>query len=331
MPPLEKSLPQKGDETHAEKLDFIFQFQLDNAWDIQKISHPLKNPNLPTLKWDDIIFQISPNSKESTVGEPIPWEELLPEIRQKIILIHSYLWRHTLPFNEYPYFKADHTANEQLPSLPSEVVKFLSSFHFEKTQQHDHLFSPNSEWCFFGGTFNPWHPGHSACIKLCEANPIFILPDNNPLKMINLPLSESLADMWSQEDLRVKGIPYLGFVANYRPNPTYPWIKKIRSSHSEKILSLLLGMDSFVSFKKWYMAEDLIKILNKFYVAPRSLEGINDPIMGPEVLGHHQNLFKETCQWMKQINPKLEVFLLPEHPFEKLSSTQLREKINNHK
>ncbi|MDH4466852.1 MAG: hypothetical protein QE271_02235 [Bacteriovoracaceae bacterium] len=313
----------------AQNLDYIFQFQLSNSWEIQKISTQFHNSTLPTFRWDNIVFQISSDAKKSAMGAPVPWEELLPDVRQKIILIHSFLWRNTIPFNYYPYFKEDQSTDNEMPALPKEVKNFLENFHFEKTWQHENLFLPSSEWCFFGGTFNPWHPGHSACISLCEANPIFILPDNNPLKMINRPLSESLADMWAQQDLRVKGIPYLGFVANYRPNPTYPWIQKIRAQNELKILSLLLGMDSFVSFTKWFMAEELVKLLNKFYVAPRSMDDISESIS--EGVEAQENAFQKTCKWMRLINPSLEITLLPRHPFEKLSSTRLREKINFHK
>ena len=39
------------------------------------------------------------------------------------------------------------------------------------------------EIIFFGGSFNPWHKGHTECIKLLpQGIPIVILPDNNPFK-----------------------------------------------------------------------------------------------------------------------------------------------------
>jgi nicotinate-nucleotide adenylyltransferase len=295
---------------------YIINIQLNNSWNVHCLPISPIDSTIPHFQWDNLIFQFSMEEFNSERGEIVPWEKLVPETRQKIILIHSYLWRGAIPFATHP------SHENQYVTIPPKIKEFLAPFHFEAPLHQGKLFQENTEWCFFGGTFNPWHPGHSACISLCEAPHIFILPDNNPLKMINRPLAESLTDMWRQEELKLKGIPYLGFVANYLPNPTFPWMQKIRESHPQKILSLLVGMDSFVYFEKWFKAEQLIKILNKFYVVPRSLDDLapNDPSVWAKN-------FQESSDWMKAINNQLEIQLLPHHPFEKISSTELRKKL----
>ena len=36
---------------------------------------------------------------------------------------------------------------------------------------------------FFGGSFNPWHDGHRACLELCDAANLIVVPDTNPFKV----------------------------------------------------------------------------------------------------------------------------------------------------
>jgi hypothetical protein len=43
--------------------------------------------------------------------------------------------------------------------------------------------NPHDEWIFFGGTFNPWHQGHQACLQLLpEDRTCLVVPDRNPEK-----------------------------------------------------------------------------------------------------------------------------------------------------
>ena len=39
------------------------------------------------------------------------------------------------------------------------------------------------ELIFFGGSFNPWHAGHSNCLRLMDPHKtIIVVPDHNPFK-----------------------------------------------------------------------------------------------------------------------------------------------------
>ena len=60
---------------------------------------------------------------------------------------------------------------------------------------NDHQLTNKNEIVFFGGSFNPWHEGHSECIRLLDSSkPLVVIPDRNPRKEVgandNLNLEE---------------------------------------------------------------------------------------------------------------------------------------------
>ena len=81
---------------------------------------------------------------------------------------------------------------------------------------------------FFGGSFNPWHEGHQACLDLCPNQNIVIIPDSNPWKVDHLSQSHrcfwhefrSLADKFSNGPYAV----FPGFFGSEKGNPTFDWV-----------------------------------------------------------------------------------------------------------
>ena len=167
-----------------------------------------------------------------------------------------------------------------------------------------------AEIIFFGGSFNPWHKGHTNCIKLASKTTIIIIPDHNPFKEVT-DFNEKLTSESQLQEIAKEhsaGI-YLGFSKENKPNPTYNWIVEVQQKYPKMKLSLLMGFDSFMSIDKWYKSKELLTLLSSIYVASR-LD--NDEIKNKQI------------QHLESVAPNLRISFLGSHDQEHLSSTQIR-------
>lgn len=164
---------------------------------------------------------------------------------------------------------------------------------------------------FFGGSFHPWHPGHKACVKLMPKDvPLIIAPDHNPYKEFvgdkENPTQTILNDI---RDLEGPRFVYDGFLSANEKNPTTKWVLDLKKEFPDKAISLLIGFDSFMSIDRWIDGKGLLHSLDALYVASR-LEGSVEK--------------KEQTQRIKEIAPNLNLYFLGHHPFEDVSSTEIR-------
>jgi nicotinate-nucleotide adenylyltransferase len=158
---------------------------------------------------------------------------------------------------------------------------------------------------FFGGSFQPFHQGHRACLDLCSEKNIVLILDRNPQKEARdfLPYDEYLKITCELKNTSY--FIYPSFWGSRQQNPTCSWLPIVKIAEK----NLLMGDDTFMNFLSWQSPEKVIKALTKLYVVPR--------IYSLEECG---------LQEMKllKINPKLKVIFLEDHPFKELSSTKLR-------
>jgi len=164
---------------------------------------------------------------------------------------------------------------------------------------------PMTEVTFFGGTFNPIHEGHMACLRLCPSDHIIILPDRNPHKELRNfnPLDEfiDLVQLFKDGPYSI----YPGFWAKETPNPTSDWFNKVLI----KKRNLLMGDDSFIGLKTWGQFENILKGMSTLYVAPRK---------------HSEEKLQQCASEYKNIHPDLAIVFLSDHEFKHLSSTEIR-------
>ncbi len=171
------------------------------------------------------------------------------------------------------------------------------------------LFNYLEDQILFPGTFNPFHDGHKECIRqVKELRPesrIVIIPDRNPHKenMIKNPFKRA-RDIYLEFE-GDKGIEiYPGFLASPNPNPTVDWIGKINGQRT-----LLMGADSFENLNSWKDYKELLKSLDEIIVIPRQSDS---------------TIFNEYSANYQKINPELRTLRLNPHPFENISSSQLK-------
>lgn len=159
---------------------------------------------------------------------------------------------------------------------------------------------------FFGGSFNPFHHGHRACLDLCPEKNILVVPDRNPFKVQSdsdyvyddfMKLAESLKD--------TSYSMYPGFLGLNEANPTSSWLPKVRISEK----NFLMGDDSFMSLLSWKNPDILLNAITKLYVVPRSFK--------------REDYLQQEIE-IKKINPKLDIHYLADHPYQNISSTSLR-------
>ena len=159
---------------------------------------------------------------------------------------------------------------------------------------------------FFGGTFNPFHEGHRACLDLCPEKNILIVPDRNPFKVVE-PI-EHCFDHFLDLANQLRNTPYSiypGFLIKTEGNPTSSWLPLVRIPEK----NFLMGDDSYIDLLKWKDPEVIAKSLTKLYVVPRKYS--KDDYLKVEVE-------------LLAFNPRLEIHYLDVHPYMNLSSTLLR-------
>lgn len=168
------------------------------------------------------------------------------------------------------------------------------------------------ELIFFGGSFNPWHKGHSSCIELMDSSkPIIIVPDHNPFKEL-VPSDKKLSSL-DQIKIKLKDFKnttylFSEFFEQDQKNPTYQWVAKLKAKFPQKKISLLVGFDTFMGIDKWINAESLLSHLNTIYIASR----LDD-----------EERKKMQIQILNNIS-SVHIHFLGRHDFENLSSSDMR-------
>ena len=166
---------------------------------------------------------------------------------------------------------------------------------------------PPGRLTFFGGSFNPWHQGHSACIAN-HPNPelVCIVPDFNPFKEhMDSPCFWRHFRELSQKAAQWGASVFPGFCGTEAPNPTVSWFPWVKTEAK----GLLMGEDSFIGFSGWTEADRLAGHLDHLYVVPRLAKEFE---------------LKAAKDWFSGHNPNVSISFLGEHPFRHLSSSQLR-------
>lgn len=171
------------------------------------------------------------------------------------------------------------------------------------------------EICFFGGSFNPWHEGHSACIKLLRKKiPLIVIPDHNPQKQ--LQSIENKATSFAELEVILTEFKqltflYTEFAKKNEVNPTTNWVQVLKKAKPELKISLLMGHDTFEKIDTWIDGHKLLLCLNKLYVASR----LETTIIKTTQINN-----------LRSIAPELEISFLGHHDYEELSSTNIRER-----
>lgn len=159
---------------------------------------------------------------------------------------------------------------------------------------------------FFGGSFNPFHEGHRACLDLCPEKNILIVPDRNPFKESDIP--ENVFDQFVELAKKLQETSfslYPGFLTKEKSNPTSSWLPHVKIAEK----NFLMGDDSFMSLMRWKDPDIFVKALSKLYVVPRIFAKADYQKIEGELL---------------KMNPQLEVHYLGEHRYMNLSSSELR-------
>lgn len=168
-----------------------------------------------------------------------------------------------------------------------------------------------SDVVFFGGTFDPWHAGHEACLNLAaQKAPIIVCPDHNPQKNIRVGAGVQRYLTLMQQIPHLPSVHvYPGFLLKEEANPTVNWVLRVKRNRPDLRVHLLMGFDSFANLSTWNQAGDLMKLLTGIKVVSR----------GEAEAEHTQGL-----GWVRAQNERLEVSFLGRHPYENVSSSGLR-------
>lgn len=218
------------------------------------------------------------------------------------------LWTSLLPDLEPEYAEAlVDLVGSRYPISPSykELREKCPQMVFKNTAD---------EWVFFGGTFNPWHQGHQACLNLLsDDKPCLILPDRNPQKELrNLSPVSTLLEISTKARFKKHQFLVPSFLLMNEKNPTVDWVERLKDEMPTLKISLLLGFDSFANLKTWVRSSDLLPQVHTLYVVSR----LEDDDERARALDEAHALSSD-----------LNVVFLGKHEFENVSSTEIRNRM----
>ncbi|MBF0297217.1 MAG: NUDIX domain-containing protein [Oligoflexia bacterium] len=211
-----------------------------------------------------------------------------------------------------------------------ESIKLFSGPGFDSGSDSDYQgfaapkyleFKKKKELIFFGGSFFPWHQGHTSVLMSMPKNlrdKIIVVPDRNPLKEIreydqynHYQDEHQCAYKFYRHILsKVANIGvfvYPGFCGQEEANPTSSWLPYVKKS-----FSLLMGDDSFIGLKKWIDPEKFLLKTKKIYVVPRLDDNLK---------------IAKSLKWIKSVNKNLIIDFRDHHQYQHISSTNIRNKI----
>ncbi len=171
----------------------------------------------------------------------------------------------------------------------------------------------SDEWVFYGGTFNPWHLGHQACLDLLPEDKVcWVLPDRNPQKELrDLHTVFTILELSNKARFKKQQFLVPTFLLEHKKNPTVEWIEKLHQEFPHIKLSLLMGFDSFSKMKTWVRADDLLPKLHAIYVVSRLEQEVE-----------RRNALDDA----RALGSNLNIVFLGHHDYELVSSTDLRKK-----
>lgn len=173
--------------------------------------------------------------------------------------------------------------------------------------------------CLFQGTFNPIHNAH---LKVCEYakkqfnfDKILVIPAANPPhKTLNRDLAYHRLKMaelavLDKDYLEVSDIEYLRGGVSY----TYLTVKELYEKYDvEGRISFIIGTDAFKNIESWYESEKLKDMLDFILFVREEKKQLEEDLI---------------C--LQKLKEKGYNYRMMKMPFYDISSTQIRENINN--
>ena len=141
----------------------------------------------------------------------------------------------------------------------------------------------------FGGSFNPVHFGHIRLARqlrqLAGLDEVWLMVSpQNPFKTNQTLLDDDKRLQLVQLALkREKGLVASDFEFRL-PKPSYTWntLQALEQSFPEHEFTLLIGADNWISFPKWYHADDILSRYS-IVVYPRKNSDIDVNSLPPNV------------------------------------------------
>lgn len=127
----------------------------------------------------------------------------------------------------------------------------------------------------FGGSFDPVHLGHVACVqhlveKMDFSKVVLIPTGQNPLKVDRVPASKEdrlkmlkLAIRDYADDITVDEEE----VSQNSPSFSFETLERYQENHSPEEIFMVMGLDSFSEFDQWKNFEEIIKMTNLLVVS----------------------------------------------------------------
>ena len=137
--------------------------------------------------------------------------------------------------------------------------------------------------CFFGGTFNPIHLGHTAIVrKLSEMNlfdEIIVVPNGDAPHKKNETNKTDRLNMVKLAFSDMKEVSVSDYeVKKETPSYTYETLEYFKAVYPESELYFVMGMDSLVGINKWKNPEKICQLATIVVFGRSGFFGVDDEI-----------------------------------------------------
>lgn len=127
----------------------------------------------------------------------------------------------------------------------------------------------------FGGTFDPIHLGHTACLEhlvgQMDFSKVVLIPtSHNPLKKDQAPVSKEDRLRMIQiatADFKEKVVVDETEINQSGPSYTVDTLKRYAEKHAPEETYLVMGLDAFAELDQWHQFEQILKMTNILVVS----------------------------------------------------------------
>jgi len=132
-----------------------------------------------------------------------------------------------------------------------------------------------SKVALFGGTFDPIHLGHTACLEhlvtQMDFSKVVLIPtSHNPLKKDQAPVSKEARLRMIEiatGDFKEKVAVDQTEISQIGPAYTHTTLERYLKDHAPEELYLVMGLDAFAELDQWHRFEDILKMTNILVVS----------------------------------------------------------------
>ncbi|MCX7614698.1 MAG: nicotinate-nucleotide adenylyltransferase [Clostridiales bacterium] len=169
-----------------------------------------------------------------------------------------------------------------------------------------------------GGSFNPIHKGHISAARYAQKtlnlSKVFFIPAGIPPHKALPEGSPSALQRLEMTKIAVRELPFAEVldieIKRHGKSYTIDTIYELKKRYADTDIYFIMGTDMFLSFEKWYRADELSRLIKIAVVRRRGQET--------------EKIREKTYEYQKELSADV---IIIDSPVLEISSTEIREQL----